>query len=506
MNELDEDPASLRNGSGASLTARVARGAGWIIGGRFVMGMMGFVNTIIVARLLAPADFGLVAIGLTTMQILTNLSDIGVSQAVIRFHDADRKDIDTLFTLSAIRGFIVAGILAVIAPVAASFYHDPRVFWVFLGVAAYPLAVGFVNPRFYEYERALDYSKEFVLTTIYKFAGVIVSIIVAVVFKTYWAIILGLATNGLVQALLSYLMRPYRPRVSFASVRKILEFSGWLTGVAVMSALNNKLDPLILARAIGASGAGFYFVGRDLAELPTREIAFPASRAVYPGLAELQTDPARAKRAFLRSVEALAAIATPAAIGFALVAHDLVPLLFTEKWLPSVPIVEILTPVMGLEMPLIATQYFAMAVGSTRLVFMRELIYFLVRTPLVIWAAVTYGLLGVAAAVAALGLVHVALNLALYSQTSGDNPMRPIWRMHRSLLAAVAMAAILLAARASGFSPQEPILRLAAEVIVGVTAYGAIHILLWRLEGMPDGPERISLNAVSVLKARLRRS
>ncbi|MCB2096023.1 MAG: oligosaccharide flippase family protein, partial [Parvularculaceae bacterium] len=82
----------------ASLSARVARSAGWIVGARFVMGMFGFINTIIVARILAPQDFGVIAVGLTTMQILVNISDIGVSQAVIRFRDADRRDLDTLFT------------------------------------------------------------------------------------------------------------------------------------------------------------------------------------------------------------------------------------------------------------------------------------------------------------------------------------------------------------------------------------------------------------------------
>ena len=71
------------------------------------------------ARLLAPEDFGLVAIGVTTMQLLQGFSDVGVSQAVIRFKDANDKDLNTLFTLSAIRGVIVAALLAAIAPLAA---------------------------------------------------------------------------------------------------------------------------------------------------------------------------------------------------------------------------------------------------------------------------------------------------------------------------------------------------------------------------------------------------
>lgn len=477
---------------GPSLAARVARSAGWIVGGRLIMGLFGFLNTIIVARLLAPEDFGVVAIGLTTMQILTNLSDIGVSQAVIRFRDADRDDLDTLFTLSAIRGVLIAAALCAAAPFAAPFYDDPRVLFVLVGVSAYPLLTGFINPRFYEFERLLDYSKEFFAAVATKLAGVIVSIAIAIAFRSYWAIILGLATNGLVQLALSYLMRPYRPKWSFASFRRIIGFSGWLTGVGLMAALNNKLDPLILARTLGVSGAGHYFMGLQLAELPTREIAFPATRALYPGLSELQEDPGRANQAFLKGVEAMAAIAMPAAIGFALVARDLVPLLLGDKWLEAVPVVEIITPIMGVQMPLLATQYYAMALGSTRLVFFRELIFFLIRTPVFIWAAVNHGLAGAAWAVAAYGVIHVVLNLALYSRTSGDHWLRPVWRARRSAGAALAMSAALLGLRAAGVLENwAPLAQVSFEIAAGVSIYMIVHAVLWRLEGLPDGVERL---------------
>lgn len=500
LSDLDPPPPN----KGLSLAARVARSAGWIIGGRFVMGLFGFLNTIIIARLLAPEDFGIVAIGLTAMQILTNLSDIGVSQAVIRFRDADRDDLDTLFTLSAIRGALIAGVLLAAAPIAAHFYGDPRVFWVFAGVALFPATTGFINPRFYEFERLLDYSKEFIAAVVNKLAGVIVSIIVAVIFRSYWAIILGLATNGLVQLALSYLMRPYKPRISFASLNRVLGFSGWLTGVGLMSALNNKLDPLVLARAVGVTGAGHYFMGLQLAELPTREIAFPATRAIYPGLSELQEEPRRANLAFLTGVEAMAAIAMPAAIGFALVARELVPLLLGDKWTDAVPVVEIITPVMGVQMPLLATQYYAMAVGSTRLVFFRELAFFFIRTPVFIWAAIHYGLAGAAWAVAASGVAHILLNLALYSRTSGDRWFRPVWRARRSILSVGVMALVLAAADVGGLLAEAPpVLIVIVKSLLGAAIYFAFHALLWTLEKRPDGVERLMLGLAAPFFRRL---
>jgi PST family polysaccharide transporter len=501
----DDSAAREAGATKPSLAARVVKGAGWIVGGRFIMGLLGFLNTIIVARLLAPDDFGVVAIGVTAMQILINLSDIGVSQAVIRFRDADRSDLDTLFTLSTLRGAAIFLLLLACAPFAADFYGDERVFWVLAGVGLYPLFTGAVNPKFYEFERDLDYSKDFQVTVANKLAGVIVSIAIAFAFRSYWAIVLGLATNAVVQLFLSYAMRPYRPHISFASLRRVFAFSGWLTGVGFISALNNKLDALIIARAVSTVGAGHYFMGQQLAELPTRELAAPVARAVYPGLSELQSEPERAKFGFLRGVEALAAVAMPAAIGFALIARDVIPFLLGEKWHDAVPIVEIMTPVMGVQMPFLITQYYAMAVGSTRLVFIRELIFFLVRTPIFILATVHYGLIGSAWAVALCGVLHVALNLALYGRTSGDWALRPIWRARRSIAAALAMTALLLGLRVLGLAEQAPpVPRVLAEIVAGVGVYGLVHIALWKLEREPDGVERSFLDLAAPALGRLR--
>jgi PST family polysaccharide transporter len=477
------------------LAARIARGAGWIVAGRLAAGLLGFANMIVVARLLAPEDFGLVAMGLAAMQLLTNITDIGVGQAVIKFRDAGRAEYDTLFSFSAARGAVIALLLGAAAPFAAQFYDDPRVAYVFIGAGLYPLFTGFSNPKFFEFERALDYSKEFIAQFAGKLAAVIVSVGVAWATRSYWAIILGLAANGLAVLAFSYMLKPYRPSFTMAAWRRIVDFSGWLMGVGLMAALNNKLDSLILGRAANTSAAGHYFMGLQFAELPTREIAFPVSRAIYPGLSELQGEPDRMRLAFLAGVEALAAVAMPAAIGFALVAADFIPLLVGPGWEDAALVVAIITPVMGLQMPLLAVQYYAMAHGRTKLVFFRELIFFLVRTPLFIWGAVSHGVIGASLAVAGCGLFHVALNLMLYGRVSGEAAIAPLWRVRRTLAACAVMAA-LLALLHGPLTGVGPILRVALLVAAGGVIYPVAHWLLWRAEGAPDGVERTIERAI----------
>lgn len=481
----------------ASLTERVARGAAWIMGAGMIARTLGALNTIILARLLVPEDIGIVATATIAMQFLQGISDIGVSQAVVKFRNAGRDDLNTLFTLSALRGLIIGVALFAVAPLAASFYSDPRLFWAFAGVAAVPVLMGFINPRFYEFERDLKFSREFIVTIVTRLVGVGVSLAIAIIYRTYWALVFGIVASAATQCMLSYLLRPYAPAFSFRSFKKVFGFSGWLAGVSFMAALNNKLDVPVLTRFAGAGGAGIFFLGMHLSELIAGQLAAPVTRALYPGLSEMQGDPARMRLAFLRGVEALGAVAMPAAFGVSFVAADFTAVLLGEKWAAAAPVIALLAPVIGLQSLFFAVQAYAVALGLTRLVFFRELIFFLIRMPVFIWAAISHGLQGAVIAAAAMGLFHVALNLALYARASGAPFWEPLITARRSLGAVAVMAIWFLVLRPHLAAPETlgPVLRLLADVGIGAALYLAALAALWRIEGLPDGVERTGLAA-----------
>lgn len=491
-----------------SLTARVARGAAWIFSAGLIARLLGAVNTIVVARLLAPDDIGIVATATITMQLLQGVSDIGVSQAVVRFRDADRDDLDTLFTLSAMRGLLIGALLFAAAPLAAQFYGDPRLFLAFAGIALFPVLTGFLNPRFYEFERALSFSREFIVTIVNRLAGVAVSLAIAIAFRTYWAIICGMLASGAAQLFLSYAMRPHRPRINLKSLSKVFGFSGWLAGVSFMAALNNKLDVPVLTRFAGAGGAGVYFLGLQISELAAGQIAGPMTRALYPGLSEMQGDPVRMRAAFLKGVEALGAFAMPAAFGLSFVASDFTAVVLGEKWAAAAPVIALLAPVIGLQSLFFATQAYAVALGLTRLVFFRELIFFVLRMPVFIWAGLSYGLQGAVIAAATMGLFHVGLNLALFARAGGGAFWAPLWSARRPIAAVAMMALWFLALRpiAAPMDGVAPIWRLAADIFSGVAIYLAALLAFWRAEGGPDGVERRVLAAIAAMTGRLARN
>jgi PST family polysaccharide transporter len=483
-------------GARGSFHRGLALSTGWIVGATWLGRLLGLVNTLVIARLLAPDDFGVFAIGLVFMQILLGFTDVGLSQAVVRFRDASRADMDTLFTLSLLRGGLCAAVMIVAAPYAVAIYDDARLLGVFAGLAGVPLLTGLVNPRFYEFERRSDFRAEFVLTLANKVVSVAVSIGVAVALRSYWAIVAGLLAGGVTQVVISYALRPELPRLTLSSFRRVFGFTGWITLVAVFAALNNKLDAMIFGRIVGEAGAGQLYVGEQLAELPTRDLATPLARAIYPGLSALQDEPGAMRTAYLQGIEVLGAVALPAAIGFAVVAEHAVPVLLGHRWDGAVPVIQVIGPVLGLQCLFMTTQAYAMARGLTWIVCAREALFFCVRTPIVVLALLQGGFEAGVHAIAACGLFHVALNMGAYARLSGDAFWRPLAAAWRSLLACGALAATVLWAKASGFAPGGGPFDLAALVGLGGTAYLAAHAALWLASGRPDGVESSVIGAV----------
>lgn len=484
--------------SGPSLDAKVAKGAAWIAGGGILLRIVGFVNTLVLVRLLIPEDFGLVALGMTIMQLLQNVSDVGVSQAVVRYRDETSKTLDTLFTFSVLRGLLVMTIMCASAPWAGDFFGDPRVTQILLAMGGIAMVQSLINPRFYEFERDMDFSKEFLVGLITKGLSVVVSVSVAVMYQSYWALVLGVFAGVGSHTALSYFFRPYRPRFSFAAFHKLIGFTGWLTGVSFIVALNNKLEPLILGRILGAAPTGIFHMGTQLSTLPSMELATPVARAIYPGLTSIQDDPGAMRTAFLRGAAALGAVAVPAGVGWGFVAQDFVAGILGPQWTEAVPILQLLGPIYGFLAIYYSTQGYAMARGMTKLVFYREVMAFLISKPIFIWAAMTHGLEGAIIAAGVNGGIFWLFQARLYAQISGGHIFEPFWAARRSILAVVGMAAYFWGVRP--FLPWledwPALARLGWDVMWGGVGYMSVLVGVWLASGRPDGVEATVLRVL----------
>lgn len=325
-----------------SLIARTARGAGWVMAWRFGMRILGLASTLVLVRLLAPADFGLIALASGFMQSVDGLMSLGTEEAVIREAAPDRAVYDTAFTLTALRGLIASVLVAVAAFPAAEFFGDPRLGPVLLVVALLPLLDGLSNIGAVDFRRNMTFHKEFALMVLPKLGGILVAILAAFLLRSYVAMLCGMLVNRSLRMAMTYVMHPFRPRFSLIAWRALVGYSVWTWLLSLATLLRDRSDSLFLGRMAGTATLGFYSVGAEIAALPMTELIEPLGRASFSGFAAARHEGGAAGEIFLRLIGLSALLALPVGLGLSAVAAPLTRLALGPGWEQAVPVLQVL--------------------------------------------------------------------------------------------------------------------------------------------------------------------
>lgn len=473
------------------------RGAGWIAMSRAVVNLTSFASTILLARLLLPEDFGIVAIAASVAAIIGSISELSLSQALIQHERPEDKHYDAAWTLNVIRALVLAGLIAGLAwPVAAA-YGEPRLAPLLFVIAGATLVSGLENPKLVVFQRELVFRQEFVVNVVSKLAGFAAALGVALVYRSYWALVVGSVASQLSRLVLSYLLIRYRPRPSLAGCRELLNFSVWLTLSRAVQTLNWRSDPLAIGFFISPTALGYYSMGGNLASMPVREGLGPVRQILFPAYARMHTDPHRLRAAYVRAQAVLCMLAFPIGAGFAALAEPAVRLLIGEKWLPAVPIIQALTLVAAFQ-AVEGSQPLAMAVGRTRDIYLRELRVLFVRVPLMLgglWIGqqtMVGAIMGVIYGRALASTLNVVWNMQLVRSILSVTLAEQFLVGLRPAVAAGVMfftVASLHAALPAAQNNALDVLRLLALTSVGAATYASILGLAWLAQGRPEGAE-----------------
>lgn len=479
----------------------LTRGAVWIAAARLLINVIGIASTILLARLLLPQDFGLVAIATTVAVIAGSITELSLSSALVQHEDPQPHHYDSAWTLNMARAAALAAVMAAAARPVAALYGDPRLVEIMLVLAATAMLGGLSNPKLVVFTRNLVFWQDFAMGVSQKLLGFLVAIAIAVAFQSYWALVIGGAAAQLLGVVLSYALLPYRPRLRLRGGRQLFAFSVWLTLGRTVNVVNWRSDQLFIGYFLGSGTLGYYSFGDNLAALPTREATAPIAQTLFPAFSRLTGDPVRLREAFMRSQTLICAIALPIGCGFAMIADPLVMLTLGAKWLPAVIVIQILASIFAIQTLASGLQPLAMAIGDTRSLFKRDLANLAIRMPLVIIGLVAGGLIGVLLARVISGLAGMAINMALVQRLIGVSIARQLAANGRSLAAAAAMTAAIAALQQSGLDSRTwpAAVTLGALLVAGALTYVAAMALLWRLAGRPAGPETAFVDIVRAL-------
>ena len=471
-----------------SILSKTARGAGWTIGWRMSTRILGVMSTLILARLLVPADFGLVALATGFAQGLLALSTLGIDEAVIRHPAATREVYDTAFTINLIRGLATALLVAGCAWPAAAFFNEPRLVPILLVLAACSLITAFENIGTIEFRRDFLFHQEFRLLVAPRLAAIAVTITVALLWRTHWALVAGVATGQILGTGMGYVMHPYRPRLGLSAWRQLAAFSFWSWAISMAIIVRDRVDSFVIGRSLGLTQVGVYTVAGEIALMPTHELASPLSRACFSGFAAATRAGADTALVCLRILGSMSFVMLPVAAGISLVAAPAVILAFGPAWAEAIVPVRILGWVGAALVLGTVTSTLLSAHGLLRPALVINLLAMAVRIAAALALVGPYGLTGVAVAHALTILLENVAYATVTFRHFGIRGMDFLARTWRAVLATLLMAAVLTMNQL-GVDTASPGLALCAAVSVGAGVYTGAVLVLWRVCGRPEGAE-----------------
>ena len=473
----------------ASLERQMVRGSIWTIGLRWSLRLAGLVNVIILARILTPDDFGIVAIATMIVGIVEVFAQTGQSAALIRHPNPSREHYDSAWTVSLLLGLALGVIVFALSPLTTAYFHEPRARLIVQILAVRTVLAGAQNIGTANFRRNLQFDKQYWFSVTPSLFAFGITVPTAFLLRNYWALVVGLLAEQIAEFALSYAMEPFRPRLSISKINEIWSFSIWTLIKNIGTFLNSLVDRIAIGGFAGSAAMGRYYVATDVAISPSQELAAPMVASLFPVMALVQNDREKRRRLYVTVVFWSALICTSTAVGVALVADDMVDLVLGSQWhdvKPLIPWLALSYGVLGLSGSVYpALEAIGRPLDSARLQWVRVVTLSLAIFPV----AYYFRNLEVVAAtrLAVTVLITPTLFLAL-TKTFDLRPRELIAILWRPLAASLIMATSVEATNAMiAFSGN---LRLILDIVVGVSSYSGALLTLWILSGRPEGPDQ----------------
>lgn len=263
-------------------------------------------------------------------------------------------------------------------------------------------------------------------------------------------------------------------------------FSKWLVANQMLAFVINRSDVFVIGKLAGTVPVGFYTIGNEIARLATTELVMPFNRVLLPGYAKVAHDTRALRSAYVSALALIVLVAFPVAVGIALVAEPMVWVLLGEKWMMSVPIIQVLT-IAGVASVLRANSHpMLLAMGLPHLTTVINSVVAVAIVPLLLWLTSIGGALGAAGAVSAAAVLGVLMNFVVIMRVidlSIRDVTSSIWR------SVVSVAVMIAATRATMNTFDSDLAALTGGTAAGAVTYVATHFALWRFSGSPVGAE-----------------
>jgi lipopolysaccharide exporter len=431
------------------------------------------IRLLVLARLLTPSDFGLVAIAVTALNFLLNVTNFGMIPALVQANKPDESSYDVAWTINFTRSFIVSVLIFAAAPIVAGIFAEPRAIPIIQILALNPIIESMTSIKVAALNRNLRFRPLAILKIVEALVNAVLAISLATRFGV-WGLVAGMLGGTIAVVVTSYIIAPYRPRLLFDRqlMKPLVNFGRWILYTSVIAIAGSFVLRMVISRQLGAAELGIYFLAAQLAFLPSEVASEVVGTVAFPLFARLQTNMKQAARAFQAIIIGMAALLIPVCALIIVLSPVLVQTVLGPKWAGTEPVIQVLALVTMIGLLSDATIPLLKGLGQPYRITQVE---FLQTTAIIalVWLLTTrFGLIGAAFAwIPATILVQILCIYFIKNIFHGDigNIKKPLFAV---LVATIvgSFAAALIIMKVPNFL---------GLVIAGTTAVLVIGLLLW---------------------------
>ena len=324
---------------GATLKAKVVKGAVWTLWEKLSSQVVGFVVGMILARLLTPDDYGTVALTTIFFAVAGALVDGGLGNALIQKKESDELDFNSVFYVNVVLSIIAYIVLFFGATGIARFYNTPELILI-VRLAAISLIINAVNAiQNAELTKKMLFHLSFRVSILTSIASAICGVLLAYFGYGVWAIVWSTLTAGCVGMVARWFIIAWRPRLMFSFARLKPLFSyGWKMAVSsLVDQIFVQINGLLIGKFYSKADVAYVNKGNSLPQLAMNEVDATLGRVSFPALVLMQGDTKRLREAMRKMIQCSTFMVFPLMVGVALCSNSLLRILFGPQWLPAAP-------------------------------------------------------------------------------------------------------------------------------------------------------------------------
>lgn len=393
-----------------SLKKQTISGVKWTTISTVLNNILQLIQLAILARLLNPKDFGLMAIVMVVLGFVSGFADLGISNALIHRQNITKNELSSLYWLNIVSGIAMCIVTSAISPLISKFYKEPELTKLIILISFTFIIQSFSQQFSMLLQKELRFKELARIEMINKLFSFIVSGCLAYVGYGVYSLVYGSLAASLVMTLqfLPIGLREYRPSLRFKidDIRSFFSFGAYQMGERTVNYFNYQIDTLLIGKLLGMQALGIYNVAKQIVMRPAMVFNPIVTRVTFPAMAKVQDNVPALKNAYLKTIRYLSSVNFPVYAFIFVFAYDIVLFMFGAKWLDAVIIIQILSVWAAWRSTGNPIGSLLLARGRADLGFWWNLgLFFYV--PIAVWIFSRWGLVGVA-----IGLNFIIATLA----------------------------------------------------------------------------------------------